>query len=69
MMKELYDISVLFKMFKRFEKVVLSWKNWEKWAKIGKNSCPRIPNCTLLTTAVWTTPPCIFPPEQLPPRQ
>ena len=48
MMKELYDISVSFKMFKRFEKVVLSWKNWEKWAKIGKNSCPRIPNCTLL---------------------
>ena len=49
MMKELYDISVLFKIFKRFEKVVLTWKNWEKWAKMGENGCPRIRNCTLLT--------------------
>ena len=30
MMKELYDISALLKIFKRFEKVVLAWKNWEK---------------------------------------
>ena len=37
MKKELYDISVLLKIFKRFEKVVLAWKNWEKLAEIGKN--------------------------------
>ena len=35
MMKELYDISVFFKMFKRFRKVVLAWKNWEKLVKMG----------------------------------
>ena len=36
MMKELYDISVLFfKIFKRFEKVVLAWKNRGKLGKIG----------------------------------
>ena len=37
MKKELYDISVFFKIFKRFEKVVLVWKNWEKLAKMSKN--------------------------------
>ena len=37
MKKELYDISVLLKIFKRFEKVVLAWKNWEKWGKMGEN--------------------------------
>ena len=53
MMKELYDISVLFKIFKRFEKVVLTWKNWEKWAKMGKNGGKWLPqNPQLYTTQV-----------------
>ena len=34
MKKELYDISMLFKMFKKFEKVVQGWKNGLKWGKI-----------------------------------
>ena len=42
MMKELYDISMLFKMFKKFEKVVQGWKNWEKWAKIAVPESPFI---------------------------
>ena len=47
MMKELYDISMLFKMFKKFEKVVQGWKNWEKWAKIAVPESPFIHYCWL----------------------
>ena len=36
MMKELYDISVMFfKIFKRFRKVVLDFKFKKKWGKMG----------------------------------
>ena len=56
MMKELYDISVLFLRFLRdFEK--WSWilslrKNEEKLGKIGENGCSRIPNYILLTCEI-----------------
>ena len=55
MMKELYDISMLFKMFKKFEKVVQGWKNWEKWGKIAAPESPNIHYCPLdkATCQIW----------------
>ena len=46
-MKELYDITELFKIFKRFEKVVRDGKNREK---SGKMSEPESPNIYYLPT-------------------
>ena len=53
MMKELYDISVLFLRFLReFEKwswILILRKNEEKWRKMREKSCLGIPNYILLT--------------------
>ena len=52
MMKELYDISVLFLRFLReFEKrswILILRKNEEKWRKMREKSCLGIPNHILL---------------------
>ena len=41
-MKELYDITELFKIFKRFEKVVRDGKNREKSGKMSEPESPNI---------------------------
>ena len=53
MMKELYDITVLFlrclRNLKKWSWILNLRKNEEKWGEMGKNSCPNIPIYTLLT--------------------
>ena len=53
MMKELYDITVLFlrclRNLKKWSWILNLRKNEEKWGEMGKNSCPNIPIYTLLS--------------------
>ena len=68
MMKELYDISVLFlRCLREFEKwswILILRKNEEKWGKIGENSCPRIRKyillLLLLLLLLQLLPLCVF---------